>query len=500
MSSKYVISSFAWSTSAKLFDALVKFISVPLLLDFFGKSNFGLISLAISVNAYLQLLDMGVNTGAIKFFSEWISQKKFNLLDSAARTSISFYAIIGILNTVVLIWVSFYGMTIFSIDIQQALALKNLFLILAGFTVINWSTSVFNQLIIANHNIKFIQKINILRSFLNLLIIIITLKFDLNLELYFFLFCVANCFMIFPYYLECKKSGLIFGFMPRGDWHNFNVIFKYSLAIIAMGIFQMSATKLRPILLGIYSSNASDVLAEFRIMETITIFIISIGGMFINILLPMTSKLLLDNDKNSISKFAYKTTLFTSVACSILCFPFVVGGREILLIYVGKEYADLYPWLVIWVMTILFYLHNTPVATLILASGKTKMLVVSSAIACVLSLLINVILIPYYEVGSAIIGYGVYIVIQMSFYYFYFNNKVLDISSIRVFTSFIKPVSVGIFMTLIVFSIDFDFSDIYLALLVKEFAWLFGFLVFLFMFKILDDKVIKAEIGNIINK
>ena len=53
---------------SKVFDAAIKFITIPLLVGFFGKLDYGLIALAFSLNAYLRLMELGMNVGAIRFF------------------------------------------------------------------------------------------------------------------------------------------------------------------------------------------------------------------------------------------------------------------------------------------------------------------------------------------------------------------------------------------------------------------------------------------------
>lgn len=485
MAKNYVVNSFFWGVVAKIIDAGIKFISVPFLLAYFGKQEFGLIALATSVNAYLQLLDMGVNTGAVKYFSEWIAAKNYNLLDTVARTSITFYGLVGVVNAVLLAIVAFWGMNFFSVTPEQVPALRNMFLILALFAIFNWATSVFNQLITANENIAFIQKINVIRSVLSLLIIFITIWAKWSVVWYFIGFTLINSLMIIPFYTKAKQDGLIKSFYPAWDWINFGTIFKYSLAIIVMGIFQMSATKLRPIVLSISSDDGVGIVADYRILETITIFIISIGGMFIAIFMPKTSKLLLENDHEKVRTFAYDTTLYTSIVCVILCLPFIVAGKDILTLYVGPSYAYLAKWLYIWVLTILFFLHNSPVASLVLASGKTRVLVYSSAIACVTSIIVNALLAKQLGVGSAIIGYSIYIAIQMSFYYFYFNRKILDLDSLKLFSSFLIPALIGFAAAIAVYFLNIQISYLPAQIILKLGVWFTLFAGFLVIFKVI---------------
>jgi len=496
----YVLKSFLWGSIAKLLDASIKFVSVPLLLNHYGKSNFGLISLAISINAYLGLLDMGINTGAVKYFSEWIHLKKNDLLDSVARTSITFYLIIGTINALVLLIIVFSGINIFSLSGSQKSVMSDLFIILAVFAIINWSTSVFNQLLTANEDIYYLQQINIYKSIVGIILIYAAIYFQLSLVTYFFVFTLVNSIVLVPFYIKAKTDGLIKNFLPAFDWINFKEVFKYSLAILAIGIFSFSATKLRPIILAIFAEGSADVVADYRIMETITIFVISIGGMFLSIFLPKTSKLLLENDKSKIDNFVYEYTSYTSIVCVVLCFPLILNSTEILVLYVGKSYTHLSNWLIIWLFTILFYLHNSPIASLILSTGKTKLLVFSSATSCIISLIVNAALCKYFEVGSAVIGYSLYILIHMSFYYFYFNKKILGLNSFKVFKLFVFPTTLGIVAILIVTIFNINFSNLIFQIIVKTTLWFLIFIFFIFFTNILNFSKLKKTLINLKQK
>src|SRR5690606_17790906 len=274
---------------AKLLDAAIKFVSVPLLLTYFGKEQYGLIALAMSVNAYLQLLDMGVNTGAIKYFSEWISQGRFELLRSVGRTSLTFYGCIGLINAAILVFFAWFGTSWFSLSPDQVDVFRLLILIIALFSILNWTTSVFNQLIVANSEVSFIQRVGIVKSIVNLLLVICTIYFNLSIFLYFVLFTLLNSLVIIPYGIRVKRRGLLSSFMPGKDWINFRLVLKYSSAILLMAIFQMSAVKLRPLILGAFTTEGVGVVSDFRVLESITFFVISMGSMSSTIFLPKTS-------------------------------------------------------------------------------------------------------------------------------------------------------------------------------------------------------------------
>lgn len=68
LKNNYYVSSFFWSTVSRVLSAIVGFFSVPLLLGLYGKAEYGILALATSCNGYMQLLDLGMNTGAVKYF------------------------------------------------------------------------------------------------------------------------------------------------------------------------------------------------------------------------------------------------------------------------------------------------------------------------------------------------------------------------------------------------------------------------------------------------
>ena len=266
-------------------------------------------------------------------------------------------------------------------------------------------------------------------------------------------------------------------------------MFKYSLAIFAIGLFSFTATTSRPLVLGIFSAKGVSILSEFRVIEVFPIFIISIGGMLVSILLPKTSKIVQENNRDKINKLAYVGTKYTSILVSFLCFPIILNARELLVLYVGESYSHLAVWLSLWVFSLILYLHNSPVSSLVLATGKTRMLVFSSAISCIISIIINATLCEYFGVGSAVIGYLVYVVIQMLFYYFYFNEKVLGLNSSYVFKSFIFPTLIGFGVMLAIELINMPINwPILLLLIVKSMLWIIAYSFLIVFFKIIDIK------------
>lgn len=277
---------------------------------------------------------------------------------------------------------------------------------------------------------------------------------------------------------------------PLFYWRDFGRVLKYSLAIFVMAVFQATATQSRPIVLGLVAENAATTLAEYRIIEVFPLFILSICGAMIGILLPKSARHIARGDQAAIERFAYLGTRYTSIMATIICIPIMLCAHELITVYVGPDFGHLSKWLVLWSFTLVLNLYNSPIASLILATGRARMLVYSSAIACIISIIVNVVLCRFYGVGSAVIGYLAYIVIQQGFYYCYFNARVMNLNSWTVFQMFIVPTGIGLVLFLCVSWLDIDFAStdrVYLILqgFLKGAIWLSLFLIAICSFNVL---------------
>ena len=173
-SASKITSGVLWSLIVNLVNSVYGFISVPILIHYFGKTEYGIIGLAMSVNVYMQLMDMGFNSTNIRFFSVWLAKKNFQKASKLFQTSLAFYGIIGILNGVILLGVSLFSKEIFHLNADQDEILKTLFYVLIISAIISWYSSCFDQLIKATENVAWIQKRTLLPKILQVIVLFIT--------------------------------------------------------------------------------------------------------------------------------------------------------------------------------------------------------------------------------------------------------------------------------------------------------------------------------------
>lgn len=441
-SGKKVVKGVVWTMLFNVVNAVYGFISVPILINYFGKSEYGLIGLAMSINVYLRLLDMGFTSTNVRFFSTWIAEGKKDKVQKAFQTSLGFYGSIGLLNALVLFVLALFSDSVFNVTAEQNVILKNLIYILCFTAFLSWLMSCLEQLVKATENVAWIQRVHLFAKLMLIAVLFVTVYGELSIEAYFILSCLASLSVI-PFCISKIRMEVPYvSFFPRIDLPVFKEMLPYSLNIFSFSLFQFSFYHLRPVFLGMEGTVES--VTDYRILNGIVGLVHMMSGAFIGALLPSTSRVIAKHNKEAYYKVAYIGTEYITIVVSFFCFCLMAMGSDLLTIYVGKEYLYLIPWLNLWLLCMLGN-HNQAISSLILAGTDIRAISYSSVVASIAGLLVTWFTIPIYQIGGTVIGFVVYMAAQMAFYYFYYWPRRMAINSLHVFLrSFLPFLIVGI--------------------------------------------------------
>lgn len=435
-STQKIVSGVVWSTIVNIVNAVYGFIAVPVLINHFGKAEYGLIGLAMSVNVYMNLMDMGFNSTNVRFYSAWLAEKKYDRLRKGFQTSLSFYGVIGLLNALIMLIVAFFASSIFNVTHEQNVVLQHLMYILAATAFCHWFSSCFDQLIKATENIAWLQKITLSTKVLMIIVLAATVIFNLSIELYFALTMLAQLAIIPMSISKIKQLTPFLSLIPKWDSSSFKEMLPYCMNIFSFSLFQFSFYNLRPVFLGIQGTIES--VADFRILNGIIGVVTMLGGAFTGILLPSSSKAVANHNKEAYYRMAYDGTKYISILCCFCCFGMMSVGAEVITMYVGESYLYLIPWFNLWLLCTLGT-HNQAISSLILAGTDIRAISYSSIVASVVGLLVAWILIPYYNIGGVCIAFAVYCIIQLLFFYLYYWPVKMGINSWVVFYKSFLP-------------------------------------------------------------
>ncbi len=467
-STNKIFSAFIWTNFCTIYQGVYSFISVPILIKYFGNESYGLIALATSVNVYLGLLDMGLNSSNIKQFSNWYAKNDLYNLNIFFKNNVFIYGVIGLINGLVLIVVTFFSTNLFNINQNDSNQLNQLLYILAVVSVVSWVSSSFDQLIRSTENVAWTKKRSFIPISLQFILIYLTIKFKMSLLSYFAISMLINLCVI-PFSIR-KIYELLpnISFIPSFSKQHFFEILPYTLSILSFSIFQYSMLNLRPIILGIRGDVSAVV--DYKIIAGIVSIPMLISGTFIGVLLPSVAKFVANNNFEAINRITFSGTKYIAILLGLLVFGGILIGENLIKLYVGIDYLHLYPWLVIWLLTIFLSNHNQAISSIILSKNILKPIAINSAYSTVIGLTLSWYLTPYFQLGGVVIGYLIFVLMHIGFYYTYYWPKYLNINSIKLLTeSVLPPFIVGVIsmlITLFVFSY-ISISGLYIDMIIR---------------------------------
>lgn len=441
-SSKKIFSGVFWSVLTNIANALYGFIMVPILISHFGKAEYGLIGLAQSVNAYMQLMDLGLTSTNVRFFSNWMAAGDNAKVKKLFSTCTAFYGFVGLINAVVLIVVLLFSDKIFNVTPEQEIILKNLFGILALTALINWFTSCYNQIIQATENVAWTQKRLLVTKLLMIIALIITIWFGFSITLYYLLTMMCN-WLILPWVIhKVKDVAPMVSFIPRFDKSVFKEILPYTLNLFLFSIFQFSYNNLQPVFIGMRST--VETVSDYKVVMGIVGVCSAVTSVFLNALLPSSSKAVANNDKKAYDMIAYKGTKYIMIFLGFCVFGMMTINRDLLTIYVGDSFLYLIPCMNLILLAILSR-HMNAIASLILGGTNLKPIVRMTAFSAITALTISWIFIPAHGVLAVAYSIICFELLQALFYYLFYFPKMMSIRSGYIFISIFVPVTlVGI--------------------------------------------------------
>lgn len=475
-----------WTILGYLVNAVYGFISVPILINYFGKSNYGLIGLAMSVNVYLALMDMGLTATSIRYFSNWLAKGEKENIRKLFQTNLAFYGMVGIINAIVLLVVANFGDSLFNVEPTQVPILRNLMYILALNAIISWYTSSFNQLIQGDEYVGWSQKISLLPKLMQLLILYLTVTVHFSIELYYILTLFSVAFVTVPMMInKINKICPYVSFIPKFDKRTFLEIFPYSISIFSINIFQYSAQNLRPIFLGMRCP--VETVTDYRIIFALSNIVAMIGAVFYGAMLPTVSKAVANKEEALLNKIIYQGTLFVTIFLGLLNFGLMSIIPELLEVYVGESFLFLIPWVDLCLIANMGS-HNQAISSVIFAGTNFKPVTYFTIVSCIVSLLVCWFTIPYFQVGGVVFSVVAYGVFQLGFLYLYYWPQKMGISSKRVlFKTLIPVIIVGGSFTYILRHIHIV-ENLYMEIIVKSAIFSIAYLLIMWFYVSKSDR------------
>ena len=431
---KRVLGNLAWATASKLFDAAVRFLTVPIVLAHFGKLDFGLLALAYSISVFLAIADFGLNVNAVRRLSEYVLTGDTAGAGRLVRACSFYYAWIGGVNFVAVVGVGAMGASWFNLAPEQASDFFWMMVALGFSTLLYWCFAVHRQLIQAAGQLGWDERNNLICAFGLAALVWLTVHGGLDVVTYFVASLAIGSIPIALRVWKARRliPGLSIGF--QRDWALFSPMVSSSALIFVMSLAQLMAVHFRPIILA--SQGTLEAVGDYRILQGVVSFALMVSGGLFNVIYPEVARLESQGDKKRLRDLAYRGTSLLMWCHLLLLLPLMLASELILGLYVGSAYTHLALPLALWLLTCISG-HNAILSSVLLSRGRLGPLTVTSVVNALLSLGLAWILVPDYGLNAVVWTYLLYFVVQTVVFYIYLMpplglGSVLEIAGVAI--------------------------------------------------------------------
>jgi O-antigen/teichoic acid export membrane protein len=450
MSTRRIFKNSLFSIFAKVTNASIQLLSLPILLKVYGKGDYGLIIIAMSLNTFLTIVQLGLPTGLPKFVAEWLANGNHKQLHSAIKTVSSFYLTIALINFLTLLSIAFFCPDLFKVNPGQIRTLQTLLIITAITSLLAIPATLLGQLLIGAQELGFVSGLEMMKSlfFAGLVAFVYYDPEPLSISFFYALQCMLMFLMIPAELWRWTRYGSLKIFLPGWNFQDILPLLKYCLSLMVFSIFIAMADKLNPVILGIrVPFNAGETLADYQIINYIRVFLLMISGSFMVALIPHVSGAMAGGNRLIYRKTIRQGTKYIWTFGALIGFGVIMLSKEVLSIYVGPENLSLKIWLMVLVGATLYNLYATPIASVILSSGKLVPMLSATASGCLVSVLLCWFLTPRFGVGAVVISVAAYNLVNMSVTHFWYLPRYFDTKPIRqIVDIMLPPVFAGIVM------------------------------------------------------
>jgi O-antigen/teichoic acid export membrane protein len=394
----------------------------PYMLRMMGQSEYGLYSLVASVVAYLTILDLGFGNAIIRYTAKYRAEGKTHEQHSMFGMFIILYSAIGLIAFAggMVLYVNMdaiYGHAMTPEELDKARILLLLMTFNLAFT---FPFSIFGSIITAYENFIFQKSVQIVRVILNTVVMIVLLELGYRAIGMVVLITVLNVIVQLMNFWFCKYRLKIKIAFQKFQWGFLKEVSFYSFFIFLNAIIDRIYWSTGQIVLGAYSGTAA--VAVFAVAIQLQQMYMGFSTAISSVFLPkVTAMAAIPGSEKAISDLFVRTGRIQYSIMAFILTGFILFGQQFVILWAGKDYAEVYPIALLFLVPLTIPLIQNLGITILQARNRIRFRAVLYFIIALLSLGLQLALVrrhggvgTAFAIGSAIvIGH----IIIMNIYY-----------------------------------------------------------------------------------
>ena len=329
---------------------LVGLLYTPYMLRMMGQSEYGLYSLVSSVIAYLTILDLGMGNAIVRYTAKFRAEGKREEQYEMFGMFFLLYLLIGIIAIGIGMGLylnvdALFGKTMSIVELDKARVMLLILIFNLAFT---FPMSIFGSIMTAYEIFVFPRIINIIRTIINTVVMVLLLKIGYRAIAIVILQTVFNVVTLVINYIYCRQLLNVKLYFRKFKWEFFKEVTVYSFWIL-----------LNVIMDKIYWSTGQFVLGAISGTIAVSVFAVAIQlhNMYMqfstaitSVFLPrVTSMVTKNSNSKDLSDLFIRTGRLQYIVLSFIISGFIVFGKPFIRIWAGPEYSDSF------IITLMFF-------------------------------------------------------------------------------------------------------------------------------------------------
>jgi O-antigen/teichoic acid export membrane protein len=406
----------------------VGFFLTPFIINYLGKTGFGIWKLIASIIGYYGLIDVGSSHAITRYIARYAGQKNYKALNETISTAIAIFAVLGLFVLISSFILAEPLAQFFRVPANQIEDFRYAVWVLGLTIAFQFIGSMLGAVIRAHELFVIANAVTIGGNLLRAGLVVFNLSHDMEFIGIAFANLAQMLIMTIIYFILCK---ILFSyFQPRFDQIRrsaFRALLIYGFMASIMAAVEFLRLELGSMIIGrLISLSALAIYAiPVFLIRYIRVFVISGTE---RLFIPRFSELEAKRKPKELNQLFLKTLSFSGVLSFCAGTLAITLGKKFIILWLGSDFLEAVGILWILVICFSFSLANSAGVAAMYALNRFRFLAIGGGIEVIFNLTLSILLASHYGIIGVAIGICVPMLITSVLVYPAYIAKILKIS------------------------------------------------------------------------
>jgi O-antigen/teichoic acid export membrane protein len=382
--------------------ALVSLMIMPFVVHSLGDRMYGVWALAATLVGYYGLLDLGLSSAVSRYLAAALGAGDQEQCNRVYNTSLRIFTALGVVVLLVGC-VSAAASPLFSKSPEDAAMFWRLIVLVSATLALSFPIKVFVGILEAHLRYDQTTSIEIINLALRngLVLIVLLMGFKVVAMAWVLMLATIPISLAYIYYAY-KDLPFLRVDWKNWEWQTVRVLLSYSIFALITRLADVLRFQVDAIVVASFVGLAA--VTHYRIASALTGYYISFMMAVIGVVSTLFSRQEGSKDLNSLRKTFFFASKISVCVSSFVGFGLIIWGKPFITRWMGPQYLDAYPCLVILVLGCAVALWQTPSSSLLFGISKHKVLALFTSAEALANLVLSLLLVRRFGMFGVAFG------------------------------------------------------------------------------------------------